>query len=62
MYIEACLDFPDDDIDFIKKGQIEKKLLAIKQEIDELFKVAKKGQIIQDGFQMCLVGKPNVGK
>jgi tRNA modification GTPase len=62
MYIEACLDFPDEDIDFIKKGQIQKKLLAIKQEINELLLVAKKGQIIQDGFQMCLVGKPNVGK
>ena len=62
MYIEACLDFPDEDIDFIKKGQIEEKLLVIKQEIDELLLVAKKGQIIQDGFQMCLVGKPNVGK
>ena len=62
MYIEACLDFPDEDIDFIKKGQIQEKLLAIKQEIDELLLVAKKGQIIQDGFQMCLVGKPNVGK
>ena len=62
MYIEACLDFPDEDIDFIKKGQIQEKLLAIKQEINELLLVAKKGQIIQDGFQMCLVGKPNVGK
>lgn len=62
MYIEACLDFPDEDIDFIKKGQIEDKLLVVKQEIDELLLVAKKGQIIQDGFQMCLVGKPNVGK
>jgi len=62
MYIEACLDFPDEDIDFIKKGQIKEKLLIIKQEIDELLLVAKKGQIIQDGFQMCLVGKPNVGK
>src|SRR6056300_7207 len=61
-YIEACLDFPDEDIDFIKKGQIQEKLLAIKQEIDELLLVDKKGQIIQDGFQACLVGKPNVGK
>ena len=62
MYIEACLDFPEEEIDFIKKGQIKVKIESIRQSILDLNKIATKGQIIQDGFQVCLVGKPNVGK
>ena len=62
MYIEACLDFPEEEIDFIEKGQIKAKIESIKQSILDLNKIATKGQIIQDGFQVCLVGKPNVGK
>jgi len=62
MYIEACLDFPEEEIDFIEKGQIKVKIESIIQSILDLNKIATKGQIIQDGFQACLVGKPNVGK
>ena len=62
MYIEACLDFPEEEIDFIEKGQIKAKIESIRQSILDLNKIATKGQIIQDGFQVCLVGKPNVGK
>jgi tRNA modification GTPase len=62
MYIEACLDFPEEEIDFIEKGQIKAKIRSISQSILDLNKIATKGQIIQDGFQVCLVGKPNVGK
>ena len=62
MYIEACLDFPEEEIDFIEKGQIKAKIESISQSILDLNKIATKGQIIQDGFQVCLVGKPNVGK
>jgi len=62
MYIEACLDFPEEGIDFIEKGQIKEKIESISQSILDLNKIATKGQIIQDGFQVCLVGKPNVGK
>ncbi|MEK9770820.1 MAG: tRNA uridine-5-carboxymethylaminomethyl(34) synthesis GTPase MnmE [Nitrosomonadales bacterium] len=62
LYVEACLDFPEEDIDFIKKGDIKEKLLAIKTALLSLLDTSKKGQVIQDGFQMCLVGRPNVGK
>jgi len=62
MYMEACLDFPEEEIDFIEKGQIKAKIESIRQSILDLNKIATKGQIIQDGFQVCLVGKPNVGK
>jgi tRNA modification GTPase len=62
MYIEACLDFPEEEIDFIEKGQIKAKIESIRQSIIDLNQIAAKGQIIQDGFQVCFVGKPNVGK
>ena len=50
MYIEACLDFPEEEIDFIEKGQIKVKIESIIQSILDLNKIATKGQIIQDGF------------
>ena len=62
MFIEACLDFPEEEIDFIEKGQIKSKIQSIQQAIVVLQETAAKGQMIQDGFQVCLVGKPNVGK
>ena len=62
MYIEACLDFPEEEIDFIEKGQIKSKIQSIQQAIVALKETAAKGQMIQDGFQVCLVGKPNAGK
>ena len=62
LYVEACLDFPEEDIDFISKGGISDKLSAIRKTLLSVLETSKKGQMVQDGFQMCLVGRPNVGK
>ena len=61
-YVEASLDFPEEDIDFIADGRIAEQVSAIIQELIELEKKALKGKVLRDGLTVVLVGAPNVGK
>lgn len=62
MYLEACLDFPEEDIDFINQGRVAEKLAGIQQEIQQVFINAKQGNLLREGLTVVLVGQPNVGK
>jgi tRNA modification GTPase len=62
MYVEACLDFPEEDIDFITQGGVAEKLAAIAAELREVFCNARQGNLLREGLQVVLVGQPNVGK
>tara|TARA_B110000444_G_scaffold256556_2_gene293130 strand:+ start:2013 stop:3365 length:1353 start_codon:yes stop_codon:yes gene_type:complete len=62
VYVEACIDFPEEEIDFIEKGKVIEKLNNIIAEIDEILTVAKHSQLLKDGINLVLIGKPNVGK
>ncbi len=62
MYVEACLDFPEEDIDFITQGKVAEKLAAISQELQSVFAGARQGNLLREGIQVVLVGQPNVGK
>jgi tRNA modification GTPase len=62
MYIEACLDFPEEDIDFITTGKVKEKLLNLKKRMDEVTASAKQGLILREGLTVVLIGQPNVGK
>ncbi len=62
MYVEACLDFPEEEIDFISQGKVAEKLESIKFELNSVFVKAKQGSLLREGMQIVLVGQPNVGK
>lgn len=62
LYVEACLDFPEEDIDFISQGRVAEKLEAIAQELQRVFNQAQQGNLLREGIQVVLVGQPNVGK
>ncbi len=62
MYVEACLDFPEEEIDFITQGRVGEKLKAIQQELAAVFQSAKQGNLLLEGIQVVLIGQPNVGK
>jgi tRNA modification GTPase len=62
MYIEACLDFPEEEIDFITTGKVKEKLLSLKLRMDEVILSAKQGHLLREGLTVVLVGQPNVGK
>lgn len=62
MYVEACLDFPEEEIDFITQGKVAEKLATIIVELKTVFSKAKQGSLLREGLQVVLVGQPNVGK
>ena len=62
MYVEACLDFPEEEIDFITQGNVAEKLEAIAAELKSVFAKAKQGSLLREGLHIVLVGQPNVGK
>jgi tRNA modification GTPase len=62
MYVEACLDFPEEEIDFITQGRVGEKLAAIIAELNAVFSKAKQGSLLREGISVVLVGQPNVGK
>ena len=62
MYVEACLDFPEEDIDFITQGRVSEKLADISRQLQSVFAEARQGNLLREGIQVVLVGQPNVGK
>lgn len=62
MYVEACLDFPEEEIDFISQGNVEAKLTHILSALQKIFQQAKQGNLLREGLSVVLVGQPNVGK
>ncbi len=59
---EATLDFPEEEIDFIRQHDVLGRLEKILSDIQEIKKAAQQGVIIRDGITVVLVGQPNVGK
>lgn len=62
MYVEACLDFPEEDIDFITQGRVLEKLQANQAALRVIFQQAKQGILLREGMNVVLIGQPNVGK
>ena len=62
MFVEACLDFPEEEIDFITQGRVVEKLETIMVELMAVFSKAKQGSLLREGIVVVLVGQPNVGK
>jgi tRNA modification GTPase len=62
MFVEACLDFPEEEIDFITQGRVAEKLDTLNAALQAVFEKAKQGSILRDGIRVVLIGQPNVGK
>jgi tRNA modification GTPase len=62
MFVEACLDFPEEEIDFITQGRVLEKIKLNQAALNAVFEKAKQGALLRDGFHVVLIGQPNVGK
>ncbi|RUM57905.1 MAG: tRNA uridine-5-carboxymethylaminomethyl(34) synthesis GTPase MnmE [Persephonella sp.] len=60
-YIEAELNFPE-DVEPIPDDLIKQNLKEVLENIDELLKTYKKGELLREGIKLAIVGRPNVGK
>ncbi len=62
MYVEAAIDFPEEDIDFLGDDDLLAGLDDCGKAFEALLAEASIGRVLRDGFQVVLVGRPNVGK
>ena len=62
MYTEATLDFPDEDLDLLREGDVLQRLVSIRERLDALTARARTGALLREGLTIVLVGAPNVGK
>jgi len=60
--VEATLDFPDEEIDFLARGDAFERLAQLRAELGELRRAAGQGRILREGARCVLIGQPNVGK
>ena len=61
-FVEATIDFSDEDIDFLKSHEASKKLKVLKKELLDILDCANQGAILRNGLHVAIVGKPNAGK
>ncbi|OOF57037.1 tRNA uridine-5-carboxymethylaminomethyl(34) synthesis GTPase MnmE [Rodentibacter genomosp. 2] len=61
-YVEAAIDFPDEEIDFLADGKIEANLRGIITQLDDVRREAKQGTILREGMKVVIAGRPNAGK
>ncbi len=62
MYVEAAIDFAEEEIDFLADQQVEKDLARLISELENLQASATQGSLLRDGITAVIAGKPNVGK
>ena len=62
MHIEAALDFPEEEIDFLADRVLSEKVDAVQNMVALLLGDARQGQLLHDGMTVVLAGRPNAGK
>ena len=62
MYVEAAIDFPDEEIDFLSDGHVEGQLRGLMQDLGEVQAQARQGALLREGMQVVIAGRPNAGK
>ncbi len=62
MLVEATLDFPEEEIDFLEKANARGRLQAIAAQVDTVLDRARQGALLREGITVVLAGQPNVGK
>ena len=62
IYIEAAIDFPEEEIDFLKDDALKIQLQNILHEFTLLSQKAKQGVLLQEGLRIVILGRPNAGK
>ncbi|MCG8708487.1 tRNA uridine-5-carboxymethylaminomethyl(34) synthesis GTPase MnmE [Brenneria sp. 4F2] len=62
IYVEAAIDFPDEEIDFLSDGKIEGQLNNVMADLDAVRAEAHQGSLLREGMKVVIAGRPNAGK
>jgi len=61
-YVEAAIDFPDEEIDFLSDGKVAEWLATLLKELRTILTQATQGRILREGMSVVIAGQPNAGK
>ena len=62
LYVEAAIDFPEEEIDFLADERLAENLQQLLDDISDTLRKAQQGSLLRDGMTVVLAGKPNAGK
>jgi len=62
LYVEAAIDFPEEEIDFLSAGKVSTDLQAILDELGRVRQSARQGRLLREGMTLVIAGPPNAGK
>lgn len=62
MYVEAAIDFPEEEVDFLSDSTIQDGLQALAKNLSDLLASARQGALLREGMTVAIAGKPNAGK
>jgi len=62
MLVEATLDFPEEEIDFLERAQARERLSALQVQLATVLAQARQGALLREGLHVVIAGQPNVGK
>ena len=62
IYVEAALDFPEEEIDFLADKAVSDNLYSIRDQVNNVLESARQGCLLKEGMTVVIAGKPNAGK
>ena len=62
IYIEAAIDFPDEEIDWLADSRLQQMLQDLRRNLADIMVRAHQGQLLRDGMTLVIAGRPNAGK
>jgi len=62
LYVEAAIDFPEEEIDFLSDGRVERDLCGVQSRLDAVMSEARQGALLREGMRVVIAGRPNAGK
>jgi len=62
IYVEAAIDFPEEEIDFLADGKVAEDLAVLLEQVTTILAEAQQGTIMRDGMKVVIAGRPNAGK
>lgn len=62
IYVEAAIDFPEEEIDFLSDGHVAREFEQIEERLAAVFREARQGALVRDGMRVVIAGRPNAGK
>lgn len=62
IYVEAAIDFPEEEIDFLADGKVQADLETILSQLKQVRQEARQGSLLREGMNVVIAGRPNAGK